>query len=1088
VLNRNVLSRAILLAAAVLLGSVGLAGAQVPPIRQITLPTSLRDVAITSLIQDRIGQVWGATPRGVLLISGTEVTLKTTRDSLSDNNVTALFEDHKGRIWIGHKSGAITRYEDRQFRRFELPEGNPTVEIHSFTEDSYGQIWIGTKGEGLYYASNTRMYLYTADVPEEGVGTLPDNNIYTMLAGTEGDIWAATDAGMARLVATNGKSTNGKHNILTLSQKDGLPDNLVKHLSLDTYAGLVWVTMRDSGVTTFNPTTKKFARMRGFPRMEANATLPVKDGVWIASPDGGVSFWDRRTLQVKRFTSADGLSSNQNLALLLDREGVIWVAGKPGLTQILGDRFQILTSRAARMPSNVTSVFQDRRGELWLGSDSGLTRLSSQSDGSLRTRRYLTGRRSVLVSGVAEDRSGLLWISTQGEGIYRLNPITDRLDQFSMDQGLPERAVACVVLDSTGSIWIGTLGGGVARIEPSAEPRLKIRTFSSSDGLAGDYILSITPSRDRKGIWVATAGNGISRFEAGKWTTIGKAQGLTDLQVLMVQEDAQMNPYALTVETGVFFLSRSAKGFAANHLTTFSDEEGAQPHSLAVDAQGHLVLPDDRRMGVYAPKLKSLLVYDAENGLRDFSPNENAIFTDRYGVIWIGTHTGLVRYNPAALSPSLAAPEVFFTRFEVNQQVTSLVPDTSLSPSQNSLNFYFVAANLSNPQKVFYSYRLGNSSDTTWTPPSRNPFISLPGMRPGEYVLEVRASTQPGIYSAKPARFPFTINPPFYATWWFWPLIIVIVGASGFAYFRDRERRIKEENLRLERKVQERTAEVVRQKDEISEKSEQISLAFKEIEEKNHEITESIQYARRIQQSILPDVHLLRETFADVGVFYRARDIVSGDFYWYAQSAGKTYLAAVDCTGHGVPGAFMSVMAYNLINQTIKDHPGVSPDKFLHYLEESLGEALMLKKDGEAGSQTNDGMDIALIMIDPASQTLGFAGAMRPLYYIRDGELQELRGARFPIGGTQYGEKVFELHTVPIQKGDVYYITSDGLVDQFGGPNGRKFTPTKLKKILLEVKDAPLAEQALKVEQTLEEWMVGFEQLDDLMLVGVRPM
>ena len=297
---------------------------------------------------------------------------------------------------------------------------------------------------------------------------------------------------------------------------------------------------------------------------------------------------------------------------------------------------------------------------------------------------------------------------------------------------------------------------------------------------------------------------------------------------------------------------------------------------------------------------------------------------------------------------------------------------------------------------------------------------------------------------------------------------------------RHSEHQLQLQNEQLESKVSERTAELQALAEQLSEQNTSLQIV-------NHDMVASLEYAERIQRALLPTSASLHRSFVDHFIFYQPRDIVSGDFYWYARSEGKLYLGAVDCTGHGVPGAFMSVMAYNLLNQTIKDRPGCSPEAFLEHLDHALGVALQLRKDGEAGTQTNDGMDIALVVYDPAANTIAFAGAMRPLYYVRGGELHEVRGARFPIGGTQYGDKVWEGHVLSIEPGDQYYITSDGLVDQFGGPNGRKFTPAKLKKLLVELKDAPLQTQADSVKQAVDQWMQGYEQLDDLMLVGIRP-
>jgi serine phosphatase RsbU (regulator of sigma subunit)/tetratricopeptide (TPR) repeat protein len=272
----------------------------------------------------------------------------------------------------------------------------------------------------------------------------------------------------------------------------------------------------------------------------------------------------------------------------------------------------------------------------------------------------------------------------------------------------------------------------------------------------------------------------------------------------------------------------------------------------------------------------------------------------------------------------------------------------------------------------------------------------------------------------------------------------------------------------LEEKVQERTAEVMKQKEII--------------EEKNKNITDSIRYAKKIQQALLPNKAEILKKLPHSFIYYKPKDIVSGDFYWYTQFNEYAVFAAADCTGHGVPGAFMSAICNDLMNQVIRDEHVVSPAEALRLLDMKLGMLLKKSSDREA----NDGMDIALCCLNLKTNQLLFAGAHRPLILVRNGEIIEFKPDKLSIGGYDMGEKKFTDHEIGLCPDDTLYLFTDGYTDQFGGPKGKKFKFRQLKELLLSIKDHPMNDQRTKVESALREWRKDHEQVDDVLLIGVR--
>lgn len=257
-----------------------------------------------------------------------------------------------------------------------------------------------------------------------------------------------------------------------------------------------------------------------------------------------------------------------------------------------------------------------------------------------------------------------------------------------------------------------------------------------------------------------------------------------------------------------------------------------------------------------------------------------------------------------------------------------------------------------------------------------------------------------------------------------------------------------------------------------------------EIQSKNKKITESINYAKRIQEAILPDNEIIQTVFPDSFILYKPRDVVSGDFPWYMQKDDDIFIAAVDCTGHGVPGALISLIGYFLLNDIVGSQGVSEPGKILDLLDEGVTRTL---KQSGADSSTRDGMDVAFCKINKKTGIVEYAGAHRPLYYLRNGELEEIKGDKFPIGGGQYKNRVnFTNTSIKYQPGDTMVFFSDGFPDQFGGSENRKFGPKRIREILVENAGESMQSINNIYNQRFEEWKGSEKQTDDVLMIGIR--
>ena len=259
-----------------------------------------------------------------------------------------------------------------------------------------------------------------------------------------------------------------------------------------------------------------------------------------------------------------------------------------------------------------------------------------------------------------------------------------------------------------------------------------------------------------------------------------------------------------------------------------------------------------------------------------------------------------------------------------------------------------------------------------------------------------------------------------------------------------------------------------------------------DIKDKNKKISDSINYAQRIQSSLLPDTGYIQNFFPRSFIFYRPKDVVSGDFPWFFQKGDNIYVAAVDCTGHGVPGALLSFIGYFLLNNIVSADPNLSAAEITEQLHQEVRKTL---KQDQEGSKGRDGMDVAFCKIDPNNQILEYCGAHRPLFLLREGELLEYQGTRKGIGGAplpRRKEKSFENNTIEYQKGDKIFIFSDGLPDQLGGPDRKKFQPKRVREALTQDPDYTMAHFARFFPRAFYEWMGNEKQVDDVLLIGIE--
>jgi len=438
---------------------------------------------------------------------------------------------------------------------------------------------------------------------------------------------------------------------------------------------------------------------------------------------------------------------------------------------------------------------------------------------------------------------------------------------------------------------------------------------------------------------------------------------------------------------------------------------------------------------------------------------------------------------------SLIMDESFFVKGEwgknipVRSRISHKVPE--LRNNLNSVSFFWATPFFINEEETVYSYKL-DGFDNDWSEWEKVVYKDYTSLPFGHYYFRVKAMTATEILTNETV-YQFIILKP-----WYLKTVMIVIYTIALLFtilliIKAYTRKLKNENLRLEGIVAERTAVVVKQKDELE---------------------SSIHYASRIQLALLPSEAILSENIKNYFVLFKPRDIVSGDFYWMTKKGERLYIAAADCTGHGVPGAFMSLLGMSFLDEIIDKSLAPRADVILKELRLHVTESL---KQVGGEDEAKDGMDVALFIIDFSQQKIEFSGAYNPCFRVRmltaaesenyqsdsmnlpDGSmsngkylLETIYASKMPIGISSKMDEEFILNTWGLKKGISYYLFSDGYVDQFGGPKGRKFMKKNFKRLILDIQDYPMSKQKTILDTSLKDWMGSTSQIDDVLVMGIR--
>lgn len=1015
--------------------------------------SSIPDGFIYTVNQDNNGYLWVGTRKGISKFDGFDFYNIAFPDSADGRYPTSCTKDNGGTLWFGCNDGTIFHAGENGLEQLQV--GNK-ISISALALSPDGKIWAVPQADAV-------IRINPEDYDDIKIFKLDQGEILFSASFTRsGDLLAGTQENIKIFSVREDtlilKETVSGFNYSSVTAIHRLDDS-DNFLAGTNGSGLFTLALTDRDV-----------RLSPLSGQEELACLDVQsihgdqeNNLWVSTNGDGIlrlSLSPDDVIIFSGFINEDsGLPANNIKSVFRDIEGNYWIAHfGDGLTMLPSMALAFHTPGLTPESNNIIYV-NSLSGSYFLGTPTGyyLFDTGHNKINSFIDLRESTGNNEITAYCIDGDHR--LWIGTEGGGLFVKEP-SGGVRLFYRSGNTGEDYILNVQAGEN-SIWLGTLNGVIILDRQSGS--LKAR-YNTNNGLPHNRIDYICMLSDGRGA-IATRTDRIYTIDIDDGVSSVNAvmRGPTMNVISSCFQSADGNIWATTAGNGLF-------EFRGDSVISYTRAEMLMSdycYSILADSHGKIWVGHERGFSCYDRSSEIMKTYSTDFA-RGGICNPSSIYEADGGKVLIGTTQGLVIYDPSKDQKNLPAPFNNINFISVNDVIHPYRPSFTLPYNKRyKIIINYVGINLREPEKVFYQTRLDNWDDD-WSEWSTEREVVI-SPRDGRFKFNMMSVNEDGL-SGDPVSFDLVIRTPVWRTWWFLLLTAGAITGIVIFIFRQREKAQKKIELYLKTELEARTKEVVRQKGEI--------------ELKNVEITDSISYAKRIQTNILPDINKLKETFGDAFIMFKPRDIVSGDFYWFDRfGEDKFMVVCADSTGHGVPGAFMSMIGSTLLQDIIGRQRITRPSQILKTLDNQL--FTTLNQNLELGI-SNDGMDMVVCEIGIKARQVRFASAMRPVIIVLDGELLYIKGNRSSIGGESASEKFFDDQEYYFKEGDSLYLFTDGLPDQFGGNEGKKMKIARLKSLIEEIKGASMQNQKETITRFFDDWKGNNDQVDDILMMGIR--
>lgn len=1233
--------------------------------KRISIEDGLSQSTVTSITQDDLGFIWFGTYEGLNRYDGYKFVVYKNdiqdSSSISGNWITSIFIDAQQQFWVGTDGDGLNLFNRKQEKFIAFPNLE-FKSVNAIEQINENELLLGTE-KGAYIFD--KKYHKTTKITKlSNINILSLKKVfkekYIYIGTQENGLYVYK---IATKKVEQCKNVDKERTIYSLEQKDN-------YVFAGTEYGLyLFQSDTDNAIIYINKPNDKNSISGNYIR---TLHIDKNENIWIGTNDNGISllkkeFLDNGEVYFYNYKHnpfiANTISKNQILSVYEDRSGVIWIGTKGGgINKIEPSPFRHFKKSIIDLKesyhNSLWSIFIDSEENLWLGYEYEIMRFNKGDYFGNEFEIYSTDNNKLKRNGVRamqEDKNGNIWMGTKN-GLQILDYKSNKSDLYihnDNNNSLINNNIRALYIDSKNRIWVGTAQGLSVMIKQKNKFQFLNFTVDKKEGTTISHNRINAFAEDKAGvIWIGTSGGGLNRvyvkndgneindyqFEYFRYNAEDEFS-TNDKYIISLLIDNENNVWAGGYDGGINYWNRKTKRFT--YITEKDSLINNVIYGITQDKDGYIWVSTNKGISRYNPVNKKVKSYDKQDGLQSNEFNRGAYYKAENGDLYFGGINGLNVFSPDEINNNMIAPLVAITDFKIFNN--SVNPDKSdyinksilfenqinMSYKDRIFSFEFVGLSYVSQHKNQYAYKLEGFDDEWNYVKSDHRNATYTNLRGGDYTFRLKASNNDGLWSNQERVIKIHIAPPFWETWWFRILVTVIIAASLVFWYQQRVKNLKKRQEELERQVDERTAEIALQKEEIEsqrdyiieknkeleklsivasntdnaviildkngdfewfndafvriygysftefkkkvgtnikkttnyekiieifdkcvnqkqsviyenytnaakgeqiwtqttlspifnennevikvvaidsdisklkeaeneirQQSEELQVANEELEKQkelltlqNDQITSSINYARTIQTAMLP-LQEVTDKFFNSFIIFRPKDIVSGDFYWYSKQDDLMFVAVIDCTGHGVPGAFMSMIGNRLLNEIVNERQIKSPAMILDLLDDGIKTALKQEQ-----TENSDGMDVCLCSIkkqDINQIKINYCGAKRPLIYYKykEKKIETIKGTGKHIGGVfnSRSEREFKNIDITLQKNDIIYLTTDGFIDQ-NDKNRKRFGTSRFIHLLSNNAAQDLETQKFVLETELDKHMINTKQRDDITIWGVR--
>lgn len=1052
---------------------------------------------VNSITEDDRGFMWVGTRSGLNVYDGNQNIVyrfdPKNENSISHNDVSEVTYMSKGYIFAGTWGGGLNviNSRTRQIKRVGNTHFERSLTIKSIVEDNESNIWIGTYGQGIFsYDFETNQLTKCAN-RKSSLLKESESLFCQDLAYHNDTLWIVTrNKGLGYVPV---KTTKEVSYVFLENESVKIPNDLTHvvfiedELYMGSYDGQVLVYDR----STFKTDTLLNLKLDREHRNRINSILQDKDrNLWMCS-SSGIFKYSRNTKRLTKINDPEtGDEYNDNYCSLIDSRGVFWMGNwGNGLYSYLNMDGIFHTVSMVQPNKNIIQCIQPFNDSIFLlGTNSGILEYNFNSkkilkvepsglgkinavknivngilpyknkfllaidgaglflmDRKYRIRPFKNNQNSILfnssIIGVSANKNGDRLIGTWSKGGVLINEKTNLYREFNSlterDSSLQCNTVYCELLTSDGRTLIGTEGGIIEYDrEKDTFKNLPIKAhINSGDKFIVKGVRGMV--EDPKGyLWIASI-SGLVKYDLNK----------------------NNDEFILTEKDGL--VDRTINNMAClDGIIWATTKSGLMKINTVTNKVANFTTTDGLSGNVF---------------------NDNGVYY-KNGILYMANGYDMIYFEPHDISKQIQYSRLEFLDFRLHDRIVtpedkvfqthiSMADEVNLNYNQNNVSFDVSVIDFNSNYEGKFAHKLVGFDDN-WIPHDySNTKIRYTNLEAGEYTLMLASILEDHTISDNVKKIKLFISPPFWKTWWFRALALILFVSFVAIYVRLRTRRVNLENKRLETEVVKRTTE--------------LSTSNSILKKQNKAIESNIRYASVLQNALLPTLEKIHLGFKEFFIFNRPKDGVSGDFFWFTKMGTKSIFVVSDCTGHGVSGAFVSVFGVSSLSSIIENNKITQPNLILNELHKKVISAFHQNKN-----TVKDGMDISVISFDEQDKTLEISSAKSSVLLVTGNqELIRVKGDQFPIGGSiesYSNRKEFTLKTYKIDKPSTLYLFSDGFQDQFGGKMGKKYMQRKFREFLFSCSKKDVNVQKAILEKEFDSWKGDHEQIDDVLVAGIR--